>query len=75
MIAEHKYCTGSNELQARSDELEAQVRATSAQLEEMQRKQKTLEARNTMLEKLVNLDRTQTGLSQGSPVVVSKAST
>lgn len=51
---------GSNLLQARSDELEARVKATSARLEEMTRKQKSLEARNTMLEKLIDLDKQHT---------------
>ena len=51
---------------ARSDDLEAQVKATSAQLEEMKRKQRALEARNVMLEKLIDLEKKQSG----SPVAL-----
>lgn len=40
---------------ARSEDLEAQVKATSMQLEDMKHKHKALEARNFMLEKLMDL--------------------
>lgn len=43
----------------RSQELEVQFSATTAELQELKSKQKTLEARNLLLEKLVQLSKQQ----------------
>lgn len=46
-------------LQVRSQELEVQFAATTAELQDLKSKQKTLEARNLLLEKLVQLSKQQ----------------
>lgn len=46
-------------LQVRSQDLEVQFAATTAELQQLKGKQKTLEARNLLLEKLVQLSKQQ----------------
>ena len=55
-------------LQARSKEIEAQFAATTAELEALKTKQKALEARNLLLEKLVQFNKRQqqTGLDDST---------
>lgn len=57
-------------LQAHSNDLEAQLKASSAQLEDMKQKQKALEARNIMLEKLIDLDKQGVSAATMSPAAV-----
>lgn len=47
------------DLQVRSQDLEVQFAATTAELQQLKGKQKTLEARNLLLEKLVQLSKQQ----------------
>ena len=46
-------------MQVRSQELESQFAATTAELEELSRKHKALESRNLLLERLVQLNKEQ----------------
>lgn len=61
---------------ARAEGTEAQLAVTSAELQELQNKQKALEARNSLLEKMVQLNQTtqQPERQARSPAMVGKLS-
>ena len=58
-VAYHHHQAATLAVQARSKEHEAQFAATSAELEALKGKQKALEARNLLLEKLVSINKQQ----------------
>ena len=58
-VAYHHHQAASSAVQARSKEHEAQFAATTAELEALKGKQKALEARNLLLEKLVSINKQQ----------------